>query len=155
MPTTAQTLAVLLDNQRSRTRHALAGLPEELFTKDPGGGCNPVRDICAHMVRLHAFQMMLIGSRFADEAPSMDGIESVDDALDRLAKGSELLERAIGDVPEGDWLRVLSPPPLEEKWPTEAQLARLSKPFNDYTNHLGSIRSIRRLLSSPAETTQD
>ena len=155
MPTTAQTLSVLLDNQRSRTRHALMDLPQDVFTKDPGNGCNCIRDICAHMVRLHAFQMMLIGSPFADEAPSKDGIETVEDALDRLEKGSALLERAIGDVPEGDWLRVLSPPPLEEKWPTEAQLARMGKPFNDFTNHIGSIRAIRRILGCPIESTQD
>ncbi|MEQ9616620.1 MAG: DinB family protein [Phycisphaerales bacterium] len=155
MPTTAQTLSVLLANQQSRLRHALKDLPAELFTKQPGGDCNGIREICSHLVRLRAFQMMLIGSPLADEAPSKDGIKDAADAIERLEKTVPLLESAIGDVPDGDWLRVLSPPPLAEKWPTENQLARLSKPFNDFTNHIGGIRAIRRILGSPVETTQD
>ena len=155
MPTTAQTLAVLLDNQRSRTRHALAALPPELFTRDPGGEANTIRTICEHMIRLHTFQMMLIGSPLADGAPSNEGVITVDEAIGRLMEGSERLERAIDDVPEEDWLRTFSPPPMKDKWPNDPQLVRLARPFNDYSNHLGAIRAIRRVFGSPAETTQD
>ena len=155
MPTTAQTLSILLENQRSRTRHALTGLSSELYTKDPGEGVNTIRAVCEHMIMLHRFQMMLIGSPLADGAPESEGVVTVDDAIGRLMEGSERLERAIDDVPEEHWLQVFSPPPMEEKWPNDPQLVRLSRPFNDYSNHLGSIRTIRRLLGSPAETTQD
>lgn len=155
MPTTAQTLSILLENQRTRTRHALSGLPAELFTKDPGDGVNTIRAICEHMISLHRFQMMLIGSPLANDAPQSDGVVTVDDAIGRLMEGSERLERAIDDMPEEHWLEVFSPPPMEKKWPNDPQLVRLSRPFNDYSNHLGSIRTIRRLFGSPAEMTQD
>jgi len=155
MPTTAQTLVVLLDNQQSRLRHALHDLPDDVFTKIPGGDCNCIRDICAHMVRLRSFSMMLLGSPLVDDAPSQDGIDSVADALARLDRGTDLLREAINGVPDGDWMSVLDPPPLADKWAGETQLARLGKPFNDYTNHIGGIRAIRRILGSPIESTQD
>ena len=40
-----RTLLMLLDNQASRTRHAVEGLEPALFTREPGGDCNSIRDI--------------------------------------------------------------------------------------------------------------
>ena len=104
-----------------------------------------------------------VRAQMVDEAPHPVRVTR-DQAEVRCGWGSETWY-SVGRAPmgtqltvdgrEGDWLRVLSPPPLEEKWPTEAQLARMGKPFNDFTNHIGSIRAIRRILGCPIESTQD
>jgi len=155
MNATARTLTTILDNQLSRTRHAIGGTPDEFFHAQPGGGCNSIANICGHLVRLHAFQMMLIGSPLADETPSKEGVKDASDAVERLMASGALLRRAIEEASEADWHVVLDPPPLPEKWVGETQLERMCKPFNDYVNHLGGIRAIRRIMGSPVETTQD
>lgn len=148
-----RTLITVLDNQRRRTAFAFEALPEAVYDAEPGGGCNTIRRIGEHLIRLRQFQLLLLESPLAEQVPSVDAGETVGQLVEALGKGAELVRRAIEQHDPEDWY-VVPDPPREGRWGEDATIERFIRPFNDFTNHLGSVRSIRRMLGAGAEQTQ-
>ncbi len=147
-----QTLLHLLDNQISRSRYAIDGLNEEVFNRNPGNGCNSIRLIGEHLIALRAFQLLLLQSDLAKQLPSTD-VESVDELVKKLDQATALVKQAIESHDPDDWHAA----PTEQRegpWADLPTLLRLVRPINDFTNHLGSIRTLRRMFGDPVEQTQ-
>ena len=136
----------------TRTRFALLDLDDETYTRDPGGGCNSIRDIGQHLVKLRDFQLFLLGSDLRQEMPD-DQVGAVDELVSKLGQATDLVRRAIEAHDSEDWHAVPSEP-REGPWGELPTLTRVVRPINDFTNHLGAIRAIRRILGNPAEETQ-
>lgn len=146
------TLVHVLANQGTRWRAALADLPEEVFMQKPGGDCNSILDIGRHMVRLRRFQLNLLGES-ADAVPDEQGIGNAADLVGALALGETQVRAAIERHDPDDWFRVPETP-REGPWGELSTMARFVRPLNDFTNHLGGIRAIRRIAGCPAEQVQ-
>ena len=155
MPTPASSLALraLLDNQVARTDAAFEGLDEATLVAEPGGDCNSIQRIGRHLVRLRWFQLTLLGSDLASQVPDHESIETLDDLRAALATGAALVGRAIADHDPDDWDRIPDPP-REGRWGDEPTIRRFVRPFNDFTNHLGGIRAIRRIMGCGNDRTQ-
>lgn len=147
-----QTLLHLLDNQASRTYFAFEGLDAGVFTLDPGSGCNSIRKIGEHLIGLRGFQLMLLGSEFAKKMPEKSAA-SPEELLSKLDAATALVRRAIESHDPEDWHSAPTEP-REGPWVELPTLLRFIKPFNDFTNHLGGIRALRRVHGNPAEKTQ-
>ncbi len=148
----SQTLLELLTNQSNRTRFALEGLAPEVFSADPGGGCHSIQQIGEHLVGLRGFQLMLLGSGLAKDMPEK-AVASVDDLRSKLDQATDLVRRAIQEHDPDDW-HAKPTEPREGPWAELPTLIRVIRPINDFTNHLGAIRAIRRILGNSAEQTQ-
>ena len=70
-----------------------------------------------------------------------------------MTSGSPKVRMAVGAYPADDWFRA---PEMKRGglWGEEPMIHRYLRPFNDFTNHLGAIRAIRRMHGCPAERTQ-
>ena len=148
-----RTLLTLLENQVERADAALENLPEEIFDTSPGHDCNSIAAIGRHLLKLRHFQLSLLGSPLAGEVPDPESVTSVAGLRQKLHAGADLLAEAIAAHDPDDWFAVPSTP-REGLWGESPTIVRVSRPLNDYVNHLGSIRSIRRLLGHPAQRTQ-
>ena len=148
-----QTLLTILENQISRTAHALDGVTDEVFTAPPGGDTHAIVEIGRHMVDLRRFKLMLLESPLLDGAPQSKDIATLNALTEALGAAAELVKQAITDHDPADWYRVPDEP---RKGPggDEPTLGRVSRPLNDFTSHIGSIRAIRRTMGNPAEGTQ-
>ncbi len=149
----AQTLVTLLENQDRRTEFAFKDLPEEAYRVEPGHDCNSIERIGEHLVRLRQFQLMLLESPLAQQVPSISSADNMAELLPALAEASDLVRQAIETHDPVDWYRVPDPP-RDGTWGEDPTLLRLARPFNDYTNHLGAVRAIRRILGHGVEQTQ-
>ena len=154
MPTNqiAQTLLALLDNQIKRTDAAFEGMTAEMFCDEPGGSCNSILGISRHLVGLRIFQQTLLGLPKAGK-PDPKAIASFDEMFSMLQQEDRALQEAIPRHPADDWFAT-PPSPREGPWGDEPTIQRFVRPFNDFTNHLGAIRALRRIMNSPAERTQ-
>jgi len=149
----ARTLLTVLDNQDRRTEFAFKDLPDDVYRAEPGHDCNSIDRIGEHLVRLRQFQLLLLESPLAGEAPSISSAVFLDELIPALEIGSDLVRQAISTHDPDDWYRVPNPP-REGRWGEDPTLLRFVRPFNDYTNHLGAVRAIRRILGAGAEQTQ-
>jgi uncharacterized damage-inducible protein DinB len=149
---TARTLLTLLDNQVARTDAALAGLSADAFVAEPGGECNSILRIGRHLVMLRRFQLALLESPLAEEVDDPERVETIDELRDALDRSSELLRRALADHDVDDWF-FAPQTPREGMWGEQPTIERFTRPFNDFTNHLGGIRAIRRIMGHGAERT--
>ena len=150
-----RTLLTVLANQIVRTEAAFEDLGDDVFRTEPGGDCKSILEIGRHMLMLRRFQMTLLGSSLAERVVDPDGVERIDDLLAKLASAADLLGQAIGEHDPEDWYA--APPPDQPRpghWPDDPTIERFVRPFNDFTNHLGAIRAIRRSLGNPIERTQ-
>lgn len=147
-----QTLLHLLDNQVNRTRYALEGLNAEVFTHDPGNGCNSIRLIGEHLIALRGFQLMLLGSDLAKQMPTNE-VSTLDELVNKLDTATVLVRQAIESHDPDDW-HAEPTEPREGPWGELPTLLRVIRPMNDFTNHLGAIRAIRRIMGHPADQTQ-
>jgi len=147
-----QTLLDLMDNQVARTKYALAGIKPEVFTQDPGNSCNSIQKIGEHLIMLRAFQLMLMGSDLAKQMPAGEA-KTPEDLVSKLDTATALFRRAIDKHDPADW-HATPPAGREGPWADEPTLLRLVRPINDFTNHLGAVRAIRRILGDPVEQTQ-
>jgi DinB superfamily len=147
-----QTLLDLLQNQIDRTRFALLDLDPDVFTRDPGGGCNSIRNIGKHLVMLRGFQLLLMQSDLRNDMPD-DQIGTVDELVRKLDAATALVRQAIESHDPADW-HAEPTEPREGPWAELPTLIRLVRPMNDFTNHLGGIRTIRRIMGNPADKTQ-
>jgi hypothetical protein len=148
-----QTLLTLLDNQIARTTAAFEDMREETFTAVPGGDCKSIADITSHLFKLRSFQLKLIESSRIEQMPDASAFKSISDHLAALDCAAQLIRDAITEHDPDDWTNTPNPP-REGMWGDLPNLTRLTRPFNDFTNHLGSIRAIRRILGDPAQQTQ-
>ncbi len=149
----ADALLAILDNQIRRTAAALADLPDGVYAADPGGDCNSIAAIGAHLVMLRKFQLSLLGSDKAAQVATDPMPTTATELTERLAVGADLVRQAIVQHDRADWL-VPPTEPRDGPWADEPTLQRLVRPINDFTNHLGAIRAIRRILGCPAEGVQ-
>ena len=148
-----QTLLSVLDNQISRTDAALDGMSDEAFTHEPGADCASIRTIGQHLIKLRRFQLLLLRSPLAAEAVGPDGVDSAAELVSRLGRNAGVVRRAIAEHDPADWLADPDSP-REGPWADEPTLLRIVRPLNDFTNHLGAIRAIRRMLGNPADGVQ-
>jgi hypothetical protein len=148
-----QTLLALLDNQVARTEAAFADLPEAAFDRTPGGDCNSIAAITRHLVMLRRFQLGLLGSPLAQRIADPESLSGLDASMAALTEATALLRTALAEHDPGDW-HVVSDPPRPGPWAEDPTLTRFTRPFNDFVNHLGAIRAIRRILECPAANTQ-
>ncbi len=149
---THATLLTWLENQVNRTRCALIDLDHGVYIHDPGGDCNSIREIGKHLIMLRGFQLLLLGSDLRSEMPD-DQVESVEALIKKLDVATDLVRRAIEAHDPDDW-HAEPTGPREGPWADLPTLVRFIRPMNDFTNHLGSIRAIRRIMGHPAGQTQ-
>ena len=151
-----RTLLTLLENQVTRTDAAFDGLDDECVDADPGGDCNTIRKIASHLLFLRRFQLMLLGSPHESKVVDEANITTFDELREHLGAATELVAAALREHDPDDWHREPTETDAERPgpWADKPTLVRLVKPMNDFTNHLGSIRAIRRLQGRPAERTQ-
>ena len=143
-----QVLVAILENQGVRTEAALKGLREDVFRAEPGGDVRAIVEIGRHLLGLRKMKLVMLESKLIDEMPDTELIGSAEDLRDRLAAAAALLREAILAYDPEDWLSE----PKETRpgvWGDLPTIVRLSRPFNDFVSHLGSIRTIRRLLGDP------
>ena len=146
-----QTLLVLLDNQVARTAAAFEGLTEGDLDAHAGGDCHTIRQIATHLLGLRKFQLSLLNSPLAAEAPAAPA--ELPALLAALARAAELVRRELTEHDANDWLA----DPTGDRpgpWADEPTLTRVIRPLNDFTNHLGAIRALRRIRANPAPRTQ-
>ena len=148
-----QTLLTVLDNQIARTHAAFAGLDEATLDADPGRDCNSIRRIGRHLVALRRFQMELLSCDGAERVDVPERVDSVEDLLARLDHAARHVRSAIAEHDPDDWYAVPDVP-RAGKWGNEPTILRVVRPLNDFTNHLGAVRVIRRLCGNPTDQTQ-
>jgi len=147
-----QTLLHLLDNQADRTRCALEGLDDAAYTRAPESDGNSIQQIGEHLIMLRGFQLRLLGSQLAKQVPG-NSVATVGELQIKLEQATSLVRQAIEDHDPDDW-NADPTEPREGPWAELPTLQRFVRPMNDFTNHLGSIRTLRRIFGNPAEQTQ-
>ncbi len=148
-----QVLLAILANQMARTDACLEGLTQANLDVVPGGDCQSIRGIIGHLLQLRGFQLFLLQSPLQAQTPKLAPSASLEEMSRALAQAAELVRTAVSSHDPADWYAT----PQEARpgpWGDEATLIRLSRPLNDFTNHLGAIRAIRRMLGNPAARTQ-
>ena len=148
-----RTLLTVLDNQVSRTSYALDGLSDAVFDATAGSDCKSIRDIVVHLIQLRRFQLTLLESPLAGEVADSQRSSSLTDMVMQLEMATTKFREAIAMHDPHDWYETPDNP-REGPWGEDPTIVRLVRPLNDFTNHLGSIRAIRRIMGSPAEQTQ-
>lgn len=149
----AATLLALLDNQIARTRVAIGGISQAAFDAEQPGGCNTVRAIGAHLIDLRRFQLGMLGSARRESVADRGTGDTPEHMLAALESAGEEVRAAIVEHDPEDWFRVPETP-REGKWGDEPTIHRFGRPFNDFVNHLGAIRVIRRQMGEGIERTQ-
>ena len=144
----ARALVAIVDNQVARTVAALRGLREDVFLAAPGGQTRSVLEIGRHLLSLRKIQLSVLGSALVEQMPDAGPISSVDGLRRGLASAARLLKRAIQDHDSADWCRK----PARRRrgmWGDQPTVVRLVRPLNDFTSHLGDIRTLRGILGNP------
>ena len=150
-PPINRTLLTLLDNQVERTEAAFEELGAETAVEEPGHDCKPIIEISRHLLELRRFQLELLESTLAKDVPAP--ASTVAEMVERLAAAANLVRRAITEHDPDDWYATPATP-RDGLWGELPTIVRFSRPFNDFTNHLGSVRAIRRQFGDPASRTQ-
>lgn len=148
-----QVLLAILANQEERTDACLEGISEDILDQVPGGDCQSIRGILNHLLELRSFQLSLLQSPLQDKMPNLDKSASLKEFTQALTQATELVRTAVQSHDPKDWF-VTPPTPRPGPWGTDPTLIRFSRPLNDFTNHLGAIRAIRRMYGNPAARTQ-
>ena len=87
------------------------------------------------------------------DVPNMASPASLAEMMDKMAAAAALVRRAIEEHDAQDWFAVPAAP-RTGPWGEEPTLARLVRPLNDFTSHLGAVRAIRRIRGNPAARSQ-
>lgn len=146
-------LLAILDNQIARTHAALEDLDPAHLDKPWEGQCQTIRGIIGHLRDLRGFQLLLLQSPLQAQLPKLSATADLAEITQVLDEAAELVCRAIETHDPADWFA----PPTEARpgpWADEPTLIRVSRPINDFANHLGAIRALRRILGNPAKRTQ-
>jgi hypothetical protein len=137
-----------VENQVARTEAALRGLREDVFTVRPGGQTRSIREVGRHLFFLRSMQLKMLAPRQAGQMPPADAVASITDLRKALATAARLLTEAIGAYNPTDWRRK----PRRRRpgpWGDQPTIVRFARPLNDFTSHLGDIRTIRSILGNP------
>ena len=105
------------------------------------------------LLGLRKSQLTLRRSPLVAEAPTRAASAPLAEVTDNPMAGAALVGRAIEEHAPQDWFATpaaLRPGP----WGDEPTLARLVGPLDDFTNHRGAVRAIRRMRGNPAPRTQ-
>jgi hypothetical protein len=145
-------LLEVLENQITRTDAAFEDLPDPIFRAEPGGDCNSILAIGRHLVGLRLFQLRLLEVE-ANQEIDPKTISTLPDLLSELQRLAEQVRAAVRDHDPQDWFAAPEAP-RPGPWGDEPTIARFVRPLNDFTNHLGAVRAIRRSMGSPAERVQ-
>lgn len=148
-----QVLLAILANQEERTEACLEGISDDILDQVPGGDCQSIRGILNHLLALRSFQLSLLQSPLQDQMPKLDKSASLKEFTEALIQTTQLVRTAVESHDPADWF-VTPPAPRPGPWGTDPTLVRFSRPLNDFTNHLGAIRAIRRMCGNPAVRTQ-
>lgn len=148
-----RTLLTVLENQVSRTTFAFEGLNEAVLDTPPGNDCKSIRGIIVHLIHLRRFQLTLLESPLVQKVADPQDSSVLADLVAQLEKATVNLQEAISIHDPDDWYRTPEIP-REGPWGEDPTIIRFVRPLNDFTNHLGSIRAIRRIMGNPAERTQ-
>ena len=146
-------LLVLLENQVTRTQAVFEDLSDEAFDAAPGGDCHSIREIGQHLLQLRRFQLSLLESPLAGDVAEPADVSSADDLAAKLDDAARLFGQAVMDHDPDDW-HAQPDAPRSGPWGDDPTIVRVSRPFNDFTTHLGAIRAIRRIMGNPADRTQ-
>jgi hypothetical protein len=149
----ARVLRTVLANQISRTEAVLEDLDEDTFARESGADCNSIRDIGCHLIKLRRFQLHILESPQVAEIDVPDALASVAALREQLDAAAAMVDDAIAQHDVDDWYAAPSTP-REGPWGDEPTIDRFVRPLNDFTNHLGSMRALRRLAGAPADRTQ-
>jgi len=149
----SQVLLAVLENQVSRTDAAFEGVTDEVLTKEPGGDCNSILRIGRHLIGLRRFQLSLLGSADASKVADPKSVGNLEQLLPALRRSTALVGDAIRAHDPDDWF-ARPDVPREGPWGDEPTIHRFIRPLNDFTNHLGAVRAIRRMFDCAAERTQ-
>ncbi|MEM7229680.1 MAG: DinB family protein [Planctomycetota bacterium] len=153
LPATNATLIAIIENQVARTEAAFEGMDASILTAEPGHDCNSVLRIGHHLVGLRQFMLKLLESPRATNIASPDDIATIDQLLSAIHSATKEVIAGVREHDAEDWMR--TPEATREgPWGDEPTLARFVRPLNDFANHLGSIRAIRRLMGNPNDRTQ-
>jgi len=148
------TLLALLGNQRERTAAAFDHLRDDVFIATPGHDCKSIQEITRHLIDLRRFQLTLLGQdETAKQIPDSSAYDDRTALLNVLEDAAVRVHSAITMHDGEDWF-VRPATPRRGKWGDEPTLHRVIRPLNDFSNHLGAVRAIRRLLGHPADRTQ-
>ena len=146
-PPVAQTVIAVLDNQVARTVAALKDLPEGALTKAPPGKTRSILEIGRHLLSLRKMQLKILESALIARLPS-DPISSVKDLRRKLALAARLLRLAVMEH-DAEELSRNPKRPREGVWGDRPVIVRLARSLNDFTSHLGDIRTIRGIFGDP------
>ncbi len=148
-----QVLLAFLANQEARTEASMEGISEDILDLVPGGDCQTIRGIVNHLLDLRREQLSLLDVEPQDNIPRLSESASVKEMAKALAQATDRVRTAVEAHDPRDWF-VTPPTPRQGPWGADPTLIRFSRPLNDYTNHLGAIRAIRRMYGNPAARTQ-
>lgn len=146
-------LLAILENQLARTDACLEGLISANLDAVPGGDCHTIRQILGHLLDLRGFQLFLLRSPLQAQMPKVAPTANLVEITQALEQAAGLVRRELELHDPEDWFALPSEP-RPGPWGGEATLIRFSRPLNDFTNHLGAIRALRRILGNPAVRTQ-
>ncbi len=143
----ARVLLAIVDNQRARTGAALRGLREDVFKAEPADGGRSIREIGRHLFALRRMQLNVLKRRSVEELLQLDPVTSVSDLRRKLSAAAKAVRDTIAEQTCSD---LLTPYPRgRTSRPGETKLDRLAVRLNDFTNHIGAIRAMRRVLGNP------
>lgn len=148
-----QVLLAILANQEERTEACLEGISEGILDHVPGSDCQSIRGILNHLLALRSFQLSLLQSPLQSQMPKPSNAASLKEFTEALTQATQLVRTAVESHDPTDWF-VTPTAPRPGPWGTDPTLIRFSRPLNDFTNHLGAIRAIRRMYGNPAARTQ-
>ena len=141
-----QVLLAIVDNQSARTAAALKGLREDMFAAATPDGGRSIRETGRHLFALRRMQLKALRPAALARLPHLDPVASVADLESKLDATAQLVREAIAASADRDLLA----PCAGHR--AETRLDRLVVRLNDYTNHLGDIRTLRRLMGNPVGT---
>ncbi len=97
--------------------------------------------------------MEMLSCPGAERIDVPERVASLEDLIARLDDATRHVRSAIAEHDPDDWYAVPDTP-RAGKWGNEPTIVRVVRPVNDFTNHLGAVRAIRRLCGNPIDRTQ-
>lgn len=143
-----QVFLTILENQIARTVDALKGLREDVFVAEPGGQTRSIIEIGRHLLSLRKMQLEILDAPPAKQALDADSASSVAELRRKLREAAKLLKQAILIYDPANWC-CKPERPRQGVWGDQPTIVRLTRPLNDFTSHLGDIRTIRSILGNP------
>jgi hypothetical protein len=141
-------LLAIVDNQTARTKAALAGLREETFRTRPAGAARSISEIGRHMLSLRRMQVKVLAPALATQVPDPGSFTSIAELRRCLDAAAKLVKLAVLECGTNRWsdTQKAQGSGQRSKRPT---IARFVQPMNDFTSHIGDVRTLRAILGNP------